>query len=209
MAGEIAEEPRIDVLINNAGAVFNARKETQDGLERTFALNHMSYFVITNLLLSKLKSGARIVSTASGAHQRAKLNFDDLRDRRRLVLQGFPVYLVPSSATSCSPAELAKRIAGTGVTANCLHPGFVATRFGDESGGLLSAGVRAAKLLGAISSEDGAKTITYLAAAPEVADVSGEYFYECKIETPSPAARNVADGEKLWNASVQISGVGR
>jgi NAD(P)-dependent dehydrogenase (short-subunit alcohol dehydrogenase family) len=207
VAGEIAQEPRIDVLINNAGAVFNARQETGDGLERTFALNHMSYFVITNLLLPNLKSGARIVSTASGAHQRAKLNFDDLQNRRGY--SGFPVYSRSKLCNILFTRELARRIAGTGVTANCLHPGFVATRFGDQSGGLLSAGVRAAKLLGAISQEEGAKTIIHLASSPDVAAVSGEYFYECKVETPSPAARNAADAKKLWDVSVQISGVGQ
>jgi NAD(P)-dependent dehydrogenase (short-subunit alcohol dehydrogenase family) len=207
VAGEIAQEPQIDVLINNAGAVFNARQETGDGLERTFALNHMSYFVITNLLLPNLKSGARIVSTASGAHQRAKLNFDDLQNRRGY--SGFPVYSRSKLCNILFTRELARRIAGTGVTANCLHPGFVATRFGDQSGGLLSAGVRAAKLLGAISQEEGAKTIIHLASSPDVAAVSGEYFYECKVETPSPAARNAADAKKLWDVSVQISGVGQ
>ncbi len=207
VAGEIAQEPRIDALINNAGAVFNARQETGDGLERTFALNHMSYFVITNLLLPGLKAGARIVSTASGAHQRAKLNFDDLQNRRGY--SGFPVYSRSKLCNILFTRELAGRIAGTGVTANCLHPGFVATRFGDQSGGLLSAGVRAAKLLGAISQDEGAKTIIYLASSPDVAAISGEYFYECKVETPSPAARNAADAKKLWDVSAQISGVGQ
>ncbi len=146
VAGEIAEEPRIDVLINNAGAVFNTRQETRDGLERTFALNHMSYFVITNLLLPSLKPGARIISTASGAHQRAKLNFDDLQNRRGY--SGFPVYARSKLCNILFTRELARRIAGSGVTANCLHPGFVATRFGDQSGGLLSAGVRAGQAAG-------------------------------------------------------------
>src|ERR1700744_5579494 len=90
VAGEIGQEPQIDVLINNAGALFNTRQETADGLERTFALNHMSYFVITNLLLPRLKGGARIVSTSSGAHRRAKLDFADLQSRS--AFQGFPVY---------------------------------------------------------------------------------------------------------------------
>ncbi|MES2256351.1 MAG: SDR family oxidoreductase [Pseudomonadota bacterium] len=207
VAGEIAEEPRIDVLINNAGAVFNARRETRDGLEQTFALNHMSYFVITNLLLPHLKPGARIVSTASGAHQRAKLNFDDLQNRRGY--SGFPVYSRSKLCNVLFTRELARRIGDSGITTNCLHPGFVATRFGDQSGGLLAAGVRAAKLLGAISQEDGAKTIIHLASSPDVATVSGEYFYECKVEAPSPAARNAADAKKLWDVSVQISGVGQ
>jgi NAD(P)-dependent dehydrogenase (short-subunit alcohol dehydrogenase family) len=207
VAGEIAEEPRIDVLINNAGAVFNARQETRDGLERTFALNHMSYFVITNLLLPRLNPGARIVSTASGAHRRAALNFDDLQNRR-----GYSGFLVYSRSKLCNilfTRELARRVAGSGVTANCLHPGFVASRFGDQSGGLLSVLVRLAKSFRAISQEDGAKTITYLASSPDAANVSGEYFYECKVDAPSEAARSTADAKKLWDVSVQISGVGQ
>ena len=206
VAGEIAQEPQIDVLINNAGAVFNVRQETRDGLERTFALNHMSYFVITNLLLPKLKAGARIVSTASGAHRRAKLDFDNLQSRNGY--SGFTVYSKSKLCNILFTRELARRIAGTGVTANCLHPGFVATRFGDQSGGLLSAFVRIAKPFGGISPEEGAKTIVYLASSPNVASVSGEYFYECKIDTPSPEARSDRDAKKLWDLSAQISGLG-
>jgi NAD(P)-dependent dehydrogenase (short-subunit alcohol dehydrogenase family) len=207
VAGEIAEEPRIDVLINNAGAVFNARRETRDGVEQTFALNHMSYFVITNLLLPHLKPGARIVSTASGAHRRAKLDFSDLQNRRGY--SGFSVYSRSKLCNILFTRELATRIAGSGVTANCLHPGFVATRFGDHSGGLLALGVWAAKRLTAISQEDGAKTIIHLASSPDVTNVSGEYFHECKLDTPSEAARSEADAKKLWDVSVQISGVGQ
>ena len=206
VAAEIWREPRIDVLINNAGAVFNARVETQGGLERTFALNHMSYFVITNLLLPKLQAGARIVSTASGAHRRAKLDFDDLQSRRGY--SGFAVYSKSKLCNILFTRELARRIAGTGVTANCLHPGFVATRFGDQSGGLLSAFVRVAKPFGGISPEEGAKTIVYLASSPNVAAVNGEYFYECKIDMPSAEARNDSDAKRLWEISAEISGVG-
>ncbi len=103
---------------------------------------------------------------------------------------------------------MARRIAGTGVTANCLHPGFVATRFGDQSGGFLSTLVRVAKPFGGISPEKGARTIVYLASSPAVANVSGDYFYECKIDMPSPEARSDRDAKKLWDVSAQISGVG-
>src|SRR5580698_4299342 len=157
VAGELAREPAIDVLINNAGALFNRRQETSDGLEMTFALNHMSYFVITNLLLPRLKPGARIVSTASGAHRRAKLDFDDLQSRNGY--SGFAVYSKSKLCNILFNRELARRIAGTGVTTNCLHPGFVATRFGDQSGGLMQRLVRVAKPFGGISPEKGADTI--------------------------------------------------
>ena len=205
VAGEIAQEPAIDVLINNAGALFNARGETPDGLEKTFALNHMSYFVITNILLPRLKAGARIVSTASGAHRRARLDFDDLQSRRGYG--GFQVYSKSKLCNILFNRELARRIAGTGVTANCLHPGFVATRFGDQSGGMVSAFVRVAKPFGGISPEEGAKTILYLATSPNVASVSGEYFYESRIDMPSAEARSDLDARKLWNVSAEIAGL--
>src|SRR4051812_10427966 len=137
VGAELAREPQIDVLVNNAGALFNRRQETEDGLEMTFALNHMAYFVITNLLLGKLKPGARIVTVASNAHRGARLDFDDLQNRRSYV--GFPVYSRSKLCNILFNRELARRIAGSGVTANALHPGFVATRFGDNSGGIMRA----------------------------------------------------------------------
>ena len=205
VSGEIEREPVIDVLINNAGALFNSRRETADGLERTFALNHMSYFVITNLLLPKLKPGARIVSTSSGAHRRAQLDFTDLQSRAGY--HGFPVYAKSKLCNILFTRELAKRLEGSGVTANCLHPGFVATRFGDESGGIVSWGVRLAKPFMGLSQEEGAKTIVHLASSPDVAGVSGEYFYECKVDTPSEAARNDGDAKRLWDVSAEIAGL--
>jgi NAD(P)-dependent dehydrogenase (short-subunit alcohol dehydrogenase family) len=131
-----AAEPRIDVLINNAGAMFGARDVTGDGLERTFALNHMSYFVMAHGLRERLWStaGARVVNTASDAHRFAKLDFADLQSARNY--QGFAVYCRSKLCNVLFTAELARRWSAMGVTANSLHPGFVATRFGDQSGGL-------------------------------------------------------------------------
>jgi NAD(P)-dependent dehydrogenase (short-subunit alcohol dehydrogenase family) len=205
VAGELAREPQIDVLINNAGALFNKRQETADGLEMTFALNHMAYFVVTNLLLGRLKPGARIVSVASNAHRGAKLDFDDLQSRKGYV--GFPVYSRSKLCNILFNRELARRIAESGVTANALHPGFVATRFGDNSGGLMRTVLKVAKPIGAISPEEGAKTIVYLAASQEVAGVSGEYFYECKPAAPTAEARNDADAKRLWEISEGIAGL--
>jgi NAD(P)-dependent dehydrogenase (short-subunit alcohol dehydrogenase family) len=202
----LAAEPRVDVLINNAGALFNKRQETEDGLEMTFATNHMAYFVVTNLLLPKLKPGARIVSTASDAHRGAKLDFDDLQSKRGY--RGFRVYSKSKLCNILFTRELARRIAGSGVTANCLHPGFVATRFGDNSGGIVRALIGIAKPIGAISPEEGAKTILYLASSPEVANVSGEYFAKCKIAVPTKEAQNAADAKRLWDISAKISGEG-
>lgn len=204
VGAELAREPQIDVLVNNAGALFNRRQETGDGLEMTFALNHMAYFVITNLLLGHLKPGARIVTVASNAHRGARLDFDDLQNRRNYV--GFPVYSKSKLCNILFNRELARRIAGSGVTANALHPGFVATRFGDDSGGIMRTVLKVAKPIGAISPEEGAKTIIYLASSPQVEGVSGEYFYECKPTTPTAEARNDDDARRLWEISEGIAG---
>jgi NAD(P)-dependent dehydrogenase (short-subunit alcohol dehydrogenase family) len=200
----LASEPQIDVLVNNAGALFNHRTETVDGLEMTFALNHMAYFVVTNLLLPRLASGARIVSVASGAHRGAKLDFDDLQSRRGYT--GFPVYSKSKLCNILFNHELARRVP-RGVTANCLHPGFVATRFGDNSGGLMRTLLKVAKPIGAISPEEGARTIVYLASSPEVVGVTGEYFYKCRPQAPTKEAQNDADAAKLWQVSEGIAGL--
>jgi NAD(P)-dependent dehydrogenase (short-subunit alcohol dehydrogenase family) len=204
VGAELAREPQIDVLVNNAGALFNKRQETEDGLEMTFAVNHMAYFVITNMLLQKLQPGARIVTTASNAHRGAKLDFDDLQTTRSY--SGWNAYRKSKLANILFNRELARR-APAGVTANSLHPGFVATRFGDNSGGVMQRLVGVAKPIGAISPEEGAKTIIYLASSPEVAHVTGEYFHECKIATPTNEARNDADAKRLWAMSAQIAGL--
>jgi NAD(P)-dependent dehydrogenase (short-subunit alcohol dehydrogenase family) len=205
IGAELAREPQIDVLVNNAGALFNKRQETGDGLEMTFALNHMAYFVITNLVLPHLKPGARIVTVASNAHRGAKLDFDDLQSRRGYA--GFAVYSRSKLANILFNRELARRTP-PGVTANALHPGFVATRFGDQSGGLMRAVFRVAKPIGAISPEEGARTIIHLASSPMVEGVTGEYFYESAITTPTAEARNDADARRLWDMSASISGIG-
>jgi len=200
-------EPQIDVLINNAGALFTHRQVTEDGLERTFALNHMSYFIVTNLLLGRLRGtpGARIVSTASDAHKGKRLRFDDLQSARGY--SGFAVYGRTKLMNILFTRELARRLAGSGVTANCLHPGFVSTRFGDQSGGFMSLAVRIAKNF-AITPEQGAETIIYLASSPAVEGKSGGYYCKCKPDTPSRAAQNDTDAARLWEISAKISGVG-
>ncbi len=204
VGAELAREPQIDVLINNAGALFNRRQETEDGLEMTFALNHMAYFVITKLLCDRLKPGARIVTVASNAHRGARLDFDDLQNRRNYV--GFPVYSKSKLCNILFNRELSRRLNGSGITANALHPGFVATRFGDDSGGIMRTVLKVAKPIGAISPEEGAQTIIYLASSPQVEGVSGEYFYECKPTTPTAEARNDEDALRLWEISEEIAG---
>src|SRR5215469_3201090 len=200
-----AQEARIDVLINNAGAAFMTREVTEDGLEKTFALNHMSYFVLTNLLRPKLGAGGRIVSTASTAHRGAHLDFDDLQTEKRYA--GFSVYGRSKLCNILFTRELARKLAGTRITANCLHPGFVSTRFGNNNGGFISVLFGFAKNF-ALSPEQGAQTIIYLASSPEVERLTGLYFDKSKPATPSKEAQNDQDAKRLWDVSAKIAGLG-
>ena len=199
-----AAEPRIDVLINNAGALFNHRRVSPDGLEMTFAVNHMAYFVLTEALRERLAHTpkARIVSTASAAHQGAALDMDDLQSTRGYA--GFSVYGRSKLCNILWTREAARRFESVGVTVNCLHPGFVATRFGDGSGGLLQALMPLAKLL-AISPEKGAQTIVHLASSPEAAGISGKYFFRSKPVEPSLAAQDDAVAAWLWATSERLA----
>jgi NAD(P)-dependent dehydrogenase (short-subunit alcohol dehydrogenase family) len=202
----IAEtEPRIDVLINNAGAMFSDRLVTPEGLELTFALNHMAYFVLTEALREKLvaSASARIVSTASNAHEGAKLDFNDLQSANGY--NGFRVYGRSKLANILFTRELARRLAGAGVTANCLHPGFVATRFGHSAGGWTARIVPFLQAF-ALSPEKGADTIVYLASSPEVANTTGAYFVKRKVTAPSAAAQDNAAAKRLWEASEALAG---
>jgi retinol dehydrogenase 12 len=148
---------------------------------------------------------ARIVATASGAHYGARLDLDDLQYAR--AYSGFQAYQRSKLYNVMWTRELGRRWAGTGVTANCFHPGFVATRYGNESGGLLSWGVRVAKLF-AISPQNGARTLLYLATADEVADVTGGYFYKFREMTPSRAAQDDAAARRLWDETARLAGMG-
>lgn len=199
-----AAEPSIDVLINNAGAMFSSRQLTEDGLELTFATNHAAYFVVTLGLLDRLRAtpASRIVSTASDAHRGAKLDFNDLQSERGY--SGFGVYRKSKLANILFTRQLAKRVTGT--TANSLHPGFVSTRFGNESGGFLGLVIRMAKL-GAITPEKGAETIVYLASSADVGGVSGEYFYKCKRSTPTAEALDDESAKRLWEETERLTGV--
>jgi NAD(P)-dependent dehydrogenase (short-subunit alcohol dehydrogenase family) len=207
VAAEIAAaEPRIDVLINNAGAIFARRAVTEDGLERTFALNHMAYFVLTAILRDRLIAAApaRIVNTASNAHRRGHVDFDDLQSAR--TYRPFAVYGTSKLCNILFTRELSSRLAGTGVTANSFSPGFVATRFGDEAGGLYAAGLRVAKLF-AKTPESGADTLMYLATSPDAASISGEFFHDSRPSSLTPEARDDAVAQRLWRESERIAGL--
>jgi NAD(P)-dependent dehydrogenase (short-subunit alcohol dehydrogenase family) len=208
VANEVAAaEPKIDVLVNNAGAVFLSRKVSADGLEMTFATNHMAYFVVTNLLLDRLKAtpGARIVSTASDAHKAGKVDFDDLQLEKGYA--SFRAYGTSKLENILFTRELAKRLQGTGVTANCLHPGFVGTRFGqNNASNIFLKGLARLVMSFGLKPEEGAKTIVYLAANDDVAKTTGEYFYKCEIEKTTDAAKSDADAKRLWDVSAKLAG---
>lgn len=207
VAAEIAAaEPRIDVLINNAGALFGSRQLTEDGLELTFATNHMAYFVMTRGLRDRLRASApsRVVNVASDAHKGEQLNFNDLQSARSY--RGLHVYGRSKLCNILFTRELARRWNGTGVNANSLHPGFVATRFGDQSGGMLSFVVRAAKMV-AISPEKGAETIVYLASSADAGSSTGLYFFKCKPATPTKEAQDDESARRLWQESERLAGI--
>jgi retinol dehydrogenase 12 len=201
-----ATEPRIDVLVNNAGALFARRELTAEGFERTFATNHLAYFVVTNLLLERLKAtlGARIVSTSSAAHRRAQLDFDNLQWEHDY--RGFAAYASSKLMNILFTRELARRLGDAAVTANCLHPGFVATRFGDGNGGLMEFFLKFAKRL-ALTPEQGAQTLIYLASSAAVAQHTGDYFYRCRPAAMSALAQSDADARRLWELSARLTGV--
>jgi NAD(P)-dependent dehydrogenase (short-subunit alcohol dehydrogenase family) len=201
-----AAEPRIDVLINNAGNVFGQRALTEDGLERTFATNHVAYFVLTHVLCERLIAAApaRVVNTASAAHLGRSLHFDDLQ-----CANGYRPQVVYGRSKLCNilfTRELSRRLAGTRVTANCLHPGFVTTNLGQRDGGIFGIMVRIAMLF-AGRPERGANTMVYLASSPAVADVSGGYFADCRPLTPSPQAQDDASAARLWSETARLAGI--
>jgi NAD(P)-dependent dehydrogenase (short-subunit alcohol dehydrogenase family) len=202
----LASYPRIDVLVNNAGGIFRKRETTVEGLERTLALNHMAYFMLTHVLRERLSASApaRVINVASRAHLGVALDFDDLNSERSF--NGWIAYQRSKLANILFTRELARRLAGTGVTANCLHPGFVASRFGDNNRGPFRWALGLAKLT-AISPKRGAETIVYLASAPEVADITGGYFAKSAPATPSGAAQDDGAARRLWGASAAIAGV--
>jgi NAD(P)-dependent dehydrogenase (short-subunit alcohol dehydrogenase family) len=194
------------VLINNAGNVFAHRALTADGLERTFALNHMAYFVLTHQLRERLVASApaRIVNTASAAHRGNSLDFNDLQIEKHY--RAMTAYGRSKLANILFTRELAHRLAGTDVTANCLHPGFVATHFGQSEGGIFAAMVRLSMVF-ARKPERGAKTIVHLAASLDVATVTGGYFVDCREAMPSRGAGDEVAARRLWEESLRLAGL--
>jgi NAD(P)-dependent dehydrogenase (short-subunit alcohol dehydrogenase family) len=210
-AAEILEQaPRLDVLVNNAGLVLTERRLTADGFEATFATNHLGPFLFTNLLLDRIRSSApaRIVNVASTAHNSARkgIPFDDLQSERHY--RGMRVYGQSKLANILFTLELARRLEGTGVTANSLHPGTVRTGYGadGDAGGFLSFGIKIAGPF-FLSPAKGARTSVYLASSPEVDGVSGRYFVKCKPRRPRAWARDPEAAQQLWQVSEELVGL--
>ncbi|HZS39290.1 MAG TPA: SDR family oxidoreductase [Polyangia bacterium] len=207
LAGEfLARHDRLDVLVNNAGAINTSRKVTVDGLEMTFAVNHLAYFLLTNLLLDAVKKAApaRIINVSSAAHSSGRIDFEDLQGERGYA--GFRAYGQSKLANILFTRELARRLDGTRVTANALHPGVVRTGFGRGDGGLLALGVKIAGVF-FISPAQGAATTLWLASSPEVANVSGKYFAKCREKAPSRRAQDDDTARKLWDVSAKLTGL--
>lgn len=200
----LASARPLHVLINNAGVVNVRRSVTPDGIETTFAVNHLAYFLLTTLLLERLRASApaRIVNVASEAHKLGALDFDDLQNTRRYRVM--KVYGQSKLANILFTSELARRLEGSGVTANSLHPGAVATGLGTNNGGWAR---RLIRLLRPFfrTPDDGAATSIHLATAPQLAAVSGRYFANCREKTPSRAARDAAAARRLWAVSEQLT----
>jgi len=198
----MATHRRLDVLVNNAGGFFSERATTVDGFERTWALNHLVYFRLTLELLPLLKASApaRIVNVASAVHARGRIDFDDLQGARRY--DGVRSYCQSKLANVLFTYALARRLAGSGVTANCLHPGMVATGIKRNMRGVPWLFMTAAGAF-MLTPEQGAATSIHLASSPAVAGISGKYFVKCRWAESSPLSRDEALQERLWAASLE------
>jgi NAD(P)-dependent dehydrogenase (short-subunit alcohol dehydrogenase family) len=208
LAAEVLEaNPRLDVLINNVGGFWATRHVTADGLERTFAVNHLAAYLLTNLLLDRLKAStpARVVTVASNAQSLGRIDFEDLQGER--TYSGQTAYNQSKLADVMFTYELARRLAGTGVTATVLHPGVVRTGFGAEDPS------RIFKLLVPLwrpfmkTPRDGAATSIYLASSPEVAGVTGMYFADSRPRTSNKTSYDEAAAARLWQVNASLVGL--
>jgi len=203
----LAAYPRLDVLVNNVGGYWATRHATEDGLERTFAVNHLAPFLLTHLLLDRLRSSApaRVVTVSSGAQAMGRIDFDDLQGERSY--SGQRAYNQSKLANVLFTYELARRLEGSGVTANVLHPGVVRTAFGQEdSRGWMRLMLPVVRPF-MKTPERGAETSIYLASSPEVEGVSGRYFANSKPKTSSRASYDTAAARRLWEVSAALVGL--
>jgi NAD(P)-dependent dehydrogenase (short-subunit alcohol dehydrogenase family) len=199
-----SKHDRLHVLLNNAGAVYTKRNLTVDGIETTFAVNHLGYFLLTELLLDLIKSSApaRIINVSSAAHVGGHIDFDDLQHEKRWG--SFKAYSDSKLANVLFTYELARRLAGTGVTVNCLHPGVISSGFGKNNSGLLKSLITIAGPF-MLSPEKGARTSVYLATSPEVEGVTGKYFDQCKPKSSNKQSYETDVAKRLWDVSEKLT----
>ncbi len=201
-----ARVDRLDVLVNNAGAIFTKRIESEDGFERTWALNHNAYFLLTSLLKDMLVKtpGSRVVNTASDAHKGGKMRWSDLQYERKGMRGGWSPYCQSKLANVLFTRELARKLEGTDTTANCIHPGFVNTGFSRNNGSL-------GRLMMLITwpvqrnSKKGAEGLVYLTTSEEAASLNGEYLYNCKPHWSTRASRDLEAASRLWELSLEMT----
>ncbi len=204
----LASGKPLHILLNNAGAIVQFRSETVDGIETTFALNHLAYFLLTDLLLDRLRenSPARIVNVSSDAHKRAYrgICFDDIEGKKGYGT--LSAYGQSKLANILFTKELASQLEGSGVTVNCLHPGFVASRFGHNNGRFMQGVMSLIQVFGR-TNEKGSESSVYLCASPEVENMSGEYFVDCKVAQPTAQALDREVAKRLWQLSAEMTGL--
>jgi len=195
---------RLDVLVNNAGAVYLKRKESIDGIEMTFAVNCLSHFLLTNLLLDTLKASApaRIINVSALLHKRAKIDFNDLENRKNY--RGWNVYMQTKLANLLFTYELSRRLNSTGVTVNALHPGVLASNLGMNNSGIMRLIKSLVNVL-LTSPEKGALTMIYLASSPEVEGITGKYFIKKKATASSKASYDKDAASRLWRISAEMT----
>jgi retinol dehydrogenase 12 len=200
-----AQNDRLDVLINNAGAWFEKYVLTDDGIEQTFALNHMGYFVLTTELLDLIRKtpGARVVSTSSGAHQMSRFDLQHVVKRNGSA--GFPAYADSKLANVLFTLELAKRLSGTSAVANCFHPGFVHSAFGGNNGGLIKWGFELGQKMFARTVEKGAETLLWLAVDPDASGFSGQYFMDMRARRVRARGDDEGLALALWDFSERLA----
>ena len=199
--------PQLHVLINNAGAITRRRRLTVDGIETQFAVNHLAPFLLTNLLLDTLKEFApsRVVTVSSQVHSKSPLDFDDLSSDREYTAS--QVYRKTKLANILFTYELARRLEGTGVTANCLHPGVIATKLLDDyMGGSHDAGFGSGESIGD-SPEEGAAAVRHVATSPDIGSISGKYFYDYAVRETVPITYDEEHAERLWDVSAELTGL--
>jgi retinol dehydrogenase-14 len=197
---------RLDVLVNNAGGIFGRRTVTEDGMELTFQVDYLSHFLLTGLLFPKIRASApsRIINVSSGAHTRGSIRFQDLQMVRRYG--AWRAYSQAKLAQVMFTYELARRLEGTAVTVNALHPGWVSSNFGSGAGPLIRYGAKLSYLFGR-SPRKGADTAIYLATSPEVEDVTGKYFVDRKAVRSSRTSYDADAQRRLWTVSEELCGL--